>query len=78
MIYFNRNRTHRKNAKKDLVHIVKVSGDTFAQSEIIPKFGIMLYVLSLISSFQNYCGLCDKIHINNNYHVLITCIIAII
>ena len=71
MIYFNHNRTHRKNAEKDLVHIVKVSGDTFAQSEIIPKFGIMLCVLSLISSYQNYCALCDKKHIKNNYHVFI-------
>jgi flagellar biogenesis protein FliO len=34
--------------KKDLVHIVKVSNDTFAQSEIIPIFGIMLCVLGLI------------------------------
>ena len=30
--------------EKDLVHIVKVSDDTFAQSEIIPLFGIMLPV----------------------------------
>ena len=66
MIYFKHNRTHRKNGKKDLVHIVKVSDDTFAQSEIIPIFGIMLCVLSLISSFQNYCGLCDKKYFNNN------------
>jgi len=36
--------------EKDLGHIVKVSDDTFAQSEIIPLFGIMLCVLSLISS----------------------------
>ena len=52
MIYFKRNRTHRKNAKKDLVHIVKVSDDTFAQSEITPIFGIMLCVLSLIFRFK--------------------------
>jgi hypothetical protein len=31
-----------------LVHIVKVFNDTFAQSEIIPIFGIMLCVLGLI------------------------------
>ena len=36
--------------KKDLGHIVKVSDDTFAQSEIIPVLGIILCVLSLISS----------------------------
>jgi hypothetical protein len=34
--------------KKDLVHIVKVSLDTFTMSEIIPIFGIMLCVLGLI------------------------------
>ena len=27
-------------------------------------------VLSLISLSQNYCGLCDNKHINNNYHLL--------
>jgi hypothetical protein len=46
--------------EKDLVHIVKVSDDTFTMSEIIPVFGIMLCVLSLISSIQNYCELCAK------------------
>ena len=34
--------------KKDLGHIVKVSEDTFAMSEIIPNTGIMLCVLFLI------------------------------
>jgi hypothetical protein len=33
--------------EKDLVHIVKVSDDTFVQPKIIPIFGIMLCVLSL-------------------------------
>ena len=36
--------------EKDLDRIVKVSDDTFAQPEIIPLFGIMLCVLSLIFS----------------------------
>ena len=54
---------------KNSVHIVKVSDDTFAQPEIIPIFGIMLCVLSLISSIQNYCELCGKKYINNNYHI---------
>ena len=33
--------------EKDLGHIVKVSNDTFTQSEIIPVFGIMLCYMDL-------------------------------
>ncbi|ADQ78524.1 hypothetical protein Palpr_0363 [Paludibacter propionicigenes WB4] len=39
MIYFYHNRTHRNHDKKDLGHIVKVSDDNLAQSEIIPYSG---------------------------------------
>lgn len=46
--------------EKDLVHIVKVSDDTFARPEIIPVSGIMLCILSLISCVQSQCELCVK------------------
>ena len=35
--------------EKDLVHIVKVSDDTFAQFEIIPIFGIISNVCLVLS-----------------------------
>jgi len=39
--------------EKNLGHIVKVSDDTFTISEIIPIFGIIPCILSLISYIQN-------------------------
>ena len=50
MIYFITIAHIEIMGEKDLGHIVKVSSDTFTMSEIIPVFGIMLCVLSLISS----------------------------
>ncbi|ADQ78346.1 hypothetical protein Palpr_0184 [Paludibacter propionicigenes WB4] len=48
MIYFITIEHIEIMREKDLVHIVRVSDDTLARSEIIP-FGIMLCGLSLIS-----------------------------
>jgi hypothetical protein len=51
--------THRNNGGEDLGHIVKVSDDTFAKSEIIPVLGIIYVFLVLYLLFKtsvNYCG----------------------
>ena len=47
MIYFKHNRTHSNYCRKDLVHIVNVSDDTFYSAEIILIFGIILPILGM-------------------------------
>lgn len=77
MIYFNHNRSHRKIGEKDLVHIEKVSDDTFVQYKIIPNIGIMPPILGMFHMCSWSYILNSKLfwtmwkkHINNNYRIL--------